>query len=181
MASITQLQNGLKCIDYYDGAGERKSVRLGKMSMRDAEKVRTKIEELSGAKINGTTLDTEVVTWLANRPPKVYDKLVRAGLVQQCANAVTLESFIDDYVAKQFVKSSSKEAWKQGKRALVEFFGPEKPLAEVTPGLVDEFKSNLQNSTIRRGKHKGKKVSSTTAQIAWISPRRFFVLRSDTN
>jgi len=120
MASITQLKNGLKRIDYYDASGERKALRIGKVSMRDADKIKTKIEELNNAKINGTTLDPEVVTWLSNRPPKVYEILVRAGLVEPRADAVKLASFIDDYVSKQtFVKASSKDVWRQGKLALV--------------------------------------------------------------
>jgi hypothetical protein len=73
MASIIQLPNGGKIIQFYDGQGERKTVRLGMVSMRDAEKINTKIEDLNNAKINGTSLAVETATWLADRPSKFYD------------------------------------------------------------------------------------------------------------
>ena len=175
MASIAQLKNGLKRIDFYDGAGERKSIRIGKMSMRDAEKIQTKIEELNAAKINGNSLPTDVAVWLADRPTKFYEKLVRVDLAEPRADVVNLEPFIDEYVSKQtFAQPSSKDTWRQGKLALIEFFGPDKPLAEITPGLADDFKANLQNSTIRRGKNKGKKIASMTARNRMDFAKKIF-------
>ena len=43
MASITQESNGRKTVQFVAADGKRKSVRLGKMSIRDAEAIRRRI------------------------------------------------------------------------------------------------------------------------------------------
>jgi integrase len=150
MASIAQLKNGLKRIDFYDASGDRKRIRIGKVSMDDAKKIKTKIEELIVAEITGTTLGIEVAKWLAERSHLFYQKLVKVGLAQQRANGpepkgVLLEPFIDEQVSRRKAKPATKEIWRQGKIGLIRFFGPETPLAEVTPGMADDYKEFLQN------------------------------------
>jgi Phage integrase SAM-like domain len=153
----------LKRIDYYDATGERKAIRIGKVSMRDAEKIKTKIEELNNAKINGTTPDVEVVSWLANRPAKVYDKLVRAGLTIARADTPKpgmpgLELFVSEYAAKRTdVKGATASVYKRWKKHLIGFFGPNKPIDEITAGDAEDWRLWLRNeqklgrNTIARG------------------------------
>jgi integrase len=151
MAGIAQLDNGLKRIDFYDSKGERRFIRIGKASMRDAEKIQSKIEELNAARINGNSLSTELAAWLAERPASFYAKLVALGLVAPRGDAATvskhlrLEEFVDDQIARRKAKPATKEIWRQGKLGLIRFFGPEKPLTEVTPGLADDYREFLLN------------------------------------
>jgi integrase len=148
MATIAKQKNGTKLIQVRKPNGDRATIRLGKVSMRDAEKIKTKIEELSNAKINGTTLDLETVTWLADRPDKLYDKLVKAGLANvrlvEDKVSTNLETFIDDYVTKRTdVKPATKTVWRQGKRKMLKFFGQGTMLEDVTAGRAADFKSKL--------------------------------------
>jgi integrase len=160
MASIAQLENGLKRIDYYDGAGERKSIRIGKMSMRDAEKIQTKIEELNSAKINGTPIPTDVAAWLAERPAKVYEKLVKLKLAEPRPDtlktqSVTLGAFIGDYIAKRTdVKANTVTVYRRCRKHLIAYFGADKPIDEITAGDALDWRrwlvGKLAKNTIGR-------------------------------
>ncbi len=162
MASINQSKNGLKAIQFYNADGERKTIRIGKTTMRDAEKIKTKIEELNVAKINGTPLEVETASWLSTRPAKFYEKLVKAGLAEtrieiEETPAVLLEAFIDNYIHKRGdVKPETVKVYQRCKKHLVEFFGADRVLTQMTPGDATdwrrwlEIKQKLSKNTIGR-------------------------------
>jgi integrase len=162
MASISQLKGGLKLVQVYDGTGERRTVRIGKVSMNDAKKISTKIEELNTAKINGTPLPVEVATWLAERPAKFYRRLVKVGLVAPRPQApdapsATLGPFLDGYIGKRSdVKGGTTTTYRHTKRNLIEYFGADRVLAEITPADADQWRIWLAKHEITR---KGKKVT----------------------
>ncbi len=55
-----------------------------------------------------------------------------------------LQPFIKGYIdGRTDVKPATKEVWRQGETGLVEFFGADKPLREVTPGDADHYKLHL--------------------------------------
>lgn len=152
MASISQLKGGFKIIQFINGAGKRKSLRLGKLSMQDAEMIRTKIAELNIAKIAGTDLKVETARWLADRPDTFYTKLVAVGLAApriseldpEPIEAPLISKFMDDYIAKRGdVKPATKEIWGQGKRGLVDFLGADRRLNQVTAGDAQDYKSKM--------------------------------------
>jgi len=54
---------------------------------------------------------------------------------------VTLGAFITSYISSRTdVKPATKEVWRQGEMGLVEFFGADKPLPDVSPGDADGYK-----------------------------------------
>ncbi len=46
MASISRQKNGLRLIQFADLAGERKTIRLGKVSQRSAEGIKLRVVHL---------------------------------------------------------------------------------------------------------------------------------------
>jgi integrase len=162
MASTIQQSNGRKIIQFYDGQGERRTVRIGKVSMRDAEKIKSKIEDLNNAKINGTSLAVEAASWLADRPAKFYDKLVKVGLAEPRVDAakpkaVTLAACIDGYIFKRTdVKGETVKVYKRCWNHLVGYFGADKPIDQITIGDADDWrlwladKQKLAKNTIGR-------------------------------
>lgn len=66
MASISSDPNGRKRIQFINCNGERQVVRLGKMSIKDAEAIRTRIEALVAASVANTPVDRQTATWLAD-------------------------------------------------------------------------------------------------------------------
>ncbi len=156
MASISKQPNGRKTIQFVGADGKRRSVRLGKSSMRQAEAVKVHVERLAAAAVSGHVTDAETSRWVAGLDSTLADKLANVGLIAKQERA-TLAAFIDGYIAKRTdVKGATATVYGHTRRNLVEFFGADKPLPDITPGDADEFKLYLleqglaEDSTVRR-------------------------------
>ena len=55
LASLSNDPGGRRRIQFVDGEGNRKSIRLGKLTKRAAETVKHHVEQLNGAAITQTT------------------------------------------------------------------------------------------------------------------------------
>ncbi len=161
MASIARDKNGRKRVLFFNGDGQRKSIRLGKMAVKQAETVKLHIEHLVAAATTGTAPDPKAANWIAELGDDLHAKLAGHGLVtaREHANATscrTLAEFIDGYIAMRTdVKPATVVNWGHTRRNLVEFFGAGKPIAEVTPGCADEWRislvaKGLADGTIRK-------------------------------
>ena len=96
MASICKDPNGKKRIQFVTPDG-RKSVRLGKCSLRQAEAFKVRFEGLLTGQITGG-LDDETARWLADLPDEMYGKLAGLGLVKP-RDSMRLGLFIERYIA----------------------------------------------------------------------------------
>lgn len=78
-------------------------------------------------------------------------KLGAVGLIPKPEEkaAVTLGPFIKEYVDDRTdVKPATKQVWRQGKMKLIEFFGANKPLKEITAGDADRYKLQLSGKKL---------------------------------
>jgi len=76
----------------------------------------------------------------------MLDKLSNVGLIGK-RQIVTLGEFLDEYIASRSdVKPRTQILYRQAKTALVEFFGADRPLRDITPGDGDAFRLFLSNS-----------------------------------
>lgn len=143
MASISKQKKGLKTIQFFGLDQKRHSLRLGKTSLRNAESFKTKIEAILEAKMAGRSPEAEVSKWLASLPSKMHGRLARVGLAVPRVEA-NLAPFIKKYVdGRSDVKPATKTVWSQGERGLIDYFGANHPLREVTPGDADDYKQYL--------------------------------------
>lgn len=157
MASISKQKNGGKIIQFGGGRRKRKSIRLGKVPMKTAEEIKVRVQHLDAAKESNTSIDAETAQWVASIGDTLAAKLAAVDLIpaRQAKAVLTLGPFITSYVASRTdVKPATKEVWRQGENGLVEFFGANKPLTEVTPGDADAYKLHLI----------GKKLASFTVR-----------------
>ncbi len=154
MATIGCDPNGLKRILFVDHDGKRQTIRLGKATMKQAEAVKVKVEALVAARIAGV-MDDEVARWLAGLGEIMHGRLSAVGLVPK-RQAIRLKQFLDAYVQERCdVKSSTALVYGHTRRNLVEHFGPEKALREITPGDADQWRlyligQGLSDNTVRR-------------------------------
>jgi hypothetical protein len=82
MASVISDPNGRKRIQFVAGDGNRRAIRLGKATVRQAEAVKVKVEQLVLAATGVTgVVDDETVDWLTGLNDAMYDKLAGVGLV----------------------------------------------------------------------------------------------------
>jgi hypothetical protein len=98
MASISTDQAGGRRIQFQNGDGKRKAIRLGNVSLRKCEDWVRHIEQMLEADRFGQTVDHATVAWCEALPDELHSKLVVAGLVStRDTQARTLRAFLDGY------------------------------------------------------------------------------------
>ena len=147
MASIAKDPNGRKRILFVNGDGERKAIRLGKMSLPDAREVKSKVEAILSATVSRSAFDNPTAAWVADIPDSLAAKLAQVGLIPKRGQrkAGTLESFVEAYIVRRTddVSPHTQRIWRQTKRNLVVFFGADKPLSEITRGDATDWRLSL--------------------------------------
>ena len=146
MASITKDNGGKRRIQFVASDGKRKTIRLGKMSQRNAEQVKFRIERLLEAKLTGHAIDSDTARWVANLDPRMADKLTRAGLISKVVrvSSAKLGPFLREYLeSRADLKPATKVVQGQVIRDLTDFFGETCELGSITPGDGDDFKQWL--------------------------------------
>ena len=81
VASIAKDPNGRKRILFVNGDGERKAIRLGKMSLPDAREVKSKVEAILSANVSRKAFDNPTAAWVADIPDSLAAKLAQVGLI----------------------------------------------------------------------------------------------------
>ena len=183
MASITREKNGRRTIQFVAADGIRKSIRLGKTSQRVAEAVKVKVEQLSAAIAVGHAPDNETSRWVAGLDQALADKLARVGLIPNRQQA-TLKAFVDQYIeGRSDVKGSTRTVYGHTRRCLIDFFGPDKALREITPGGADEWRISLTqqvlaDNTVRRRCGIAKQLFKAAVRKQLIPSNPFTELKS---
>src|SRR5262249_59897506 len=99
MATIGNDPNGFKRILFVAPDGKRKTIRLGKATMKQATAFKVKVEALVGQAITGVA-DDEVSRWVAGLDDETHGRLAKVGLVRpRDCEGKTLGALIDGYVA----------------------------------------------------------------------------------
>ena len=192
MASISTDANGLRKIQFADGNGNRKIVRLGKLPMKAAETILAKIEGILEAKLSRRALAPEVATWLGEIPDMLAKRLAAAGLIapreKQQADATKLGEFIDAYLlSRTDIKPRTRTCLLQVRSNLVEYFGENKPLRDITPGDADEWRrwmltceKKLGDNTVRRRAGRAKQLFRAPQRKRVITENPFADMRDCT-
>ncbi|MFM9962871.1 MAG: tyrosine-type recombinase/integrase [Planctomycetaceae bacterium] len=166
MATLTtDRKTGLRSIRYIEGA-KRPKIALGRMKVKAAQGVLVRIEDLIFAKQSRTSASPQTAEWVSSLEGKLRERLQELGLIQSLATddenkpgaGMTLAVFLDDFIARR--NDTSKPAtlivYGHTRRCLVDKFGADKPLSEITTGDAKDWrmwlKSNekLAENTIRR-------------------------------
>jgi integrase len=162
MASITQLDKGRKRLSFVEPSGKRKYIRLGKMSMKLANELKTKVEDLIAAKIAGHPPAATTLHWIeALKKDKcvLSEKLADCGLIQleyRPSVPDTLEAFLWEFISgRTDVKESTKKVYTRVMRHLLEFFKSNRRMADITTGEAKKWRryllgKGLAEATVRR-------------------------------
>jgi integrase len=180
MASLQRIK-GIKGdnwrINYYDSAGARKFIRLGKCAKRAAESVLVRVRELVELQASGLGLTADLRTWSQSIGAKLHAKLSGAGLLKE-RGETSLKAFLDGYIASRTdIKASSVQTLKQGAAQLIDHFGPEKPLRDVTVGDATIFRRWLRQhqseNTARRNVGRARQFFSEAVDLELIDRNPF--------
>ena len=147
MASLTKLDGKRGAtwrIEFFLNADpKRKCIRLGGMPKRNAVQIKTQVELLIAAKDSGMAPESDTTRWAAERDSDLYGKLVQHGLVSPRVKPATflLAAFLETYIAKRCdVKATTATVYGHTRRCLVEYFGADKPLAEITLADAEDWR-----------------------------------------
>jgi len=145
MATIGNDPNGFKRILFVAPDGKRKTIRLGKVTMKQATAFKVKVEALIGQTITGI-VDDEVSRWLAGLDTEMHGRVAAVGLVASRASAATrLGEFLDGYIAgRPDIKPRTKWNLEICARRLTEHFGKDRPLRDIKPGDADDWCAMLR-------------------------------------
>ncbi len=120
------------------GDGKRISVRLGKISQRNAEAIKVKMERLSANALSGHAADDDTSRWVTSLDDVLHDKLAKVGLVE-ARTASSVRLFVDEYVSKRSdVKASTATVWRRARNHMAAFFG-DRQLRNVNVGDAKDF------------------------------------------
>jgi integrase len=169
MASISTDKNGNRTVQFVGPDRKRRSVRLGRVPMKNAEEVCRRVEALVASRITGTATDADTARWVAGLTVAMARKLARVGLVGPRSSASTLDTFVRSYIASRTdLKPSTLVAMQQTRDRLMSFFAPTTPLRDVTVGDAKRFLIHLRE-----------KYAEATAARTLKRSRQFFAAAKD--
>jgi integrase len=186
MASIAKDANGRKRILFFNPAGERKTIRLGRESMHNARTIASHVQFLVAAKANGTTVEPATIHWLTTIGVNLYGKLVKHGLASPRENfaVVTLATFLNGYVAgRTDLKPRTIIKFSATRDYLVEFLGADRPLNAITAGDGDDWRvfligKGLSENTVRKHAQIAKQFFTYAVRRKSIESNPFADLKS---
>src|SRR5581483_5474978 len=160
MASIANDPGGRRRIIFVDKSGDRKTIWLGKVSKRLAREIKTQLENINAAANAARSLDGETAAWLGAIGDSLHAKLAGVGLVSPREPSTPrqkacLGDFLESYIGgRTDVAPRTRINLDAARRRLVEFFGADKVLDEITAGDADAWgiwlKGRYANGTAGR-------------------------------
>ncbi|MBI1312158.1 tyrosine-type recombinase/integrase [bacterium] len=158
MASIsTEKTTGRRTIQFKAGDRKRRSIRLGKVSIKFARTVSHHVDKLNTARIMRTGVEVETAEWVASLDDVMVEKLARVGLCErripvepeettEADVITTLGGFLTNEISKRTdVSQSTLTFYSHTQRNLITYFGADKPLPEITEGDADDFRRYLKD------------------------------------
>ena len=177
MASVIKDPGGRRRIAFVNAEGARKAIRLGKISQRTAESIKTRVEQMLEAILWRRPMEADLIEWIQAQHPRMQKKLVAAGLIPQLqrGTVVCLGEFLDEYISKHgpAVKPNTIRNWNQCRKLLLEHFKYDTPLQEINEGRAIEWRDYLRTRDHTRIK-RARKLEETTIRKRCGCARQFF-------
>ena len=157
MATLFTERSGSRRIQFrFDG--RRRSLRLGKVTQRQAESVRVKIEGIIAANQSNLPMDGETSAWIGGISDELHERLAQVGMVKAKSPVADrrIGAFIDRFNAdRPDSQTRTLINMLQVRRWLVAFFGELKDMAEINAVDANNFrlfmiKAGLAEATYHR-------------------------------
>ena len=181
MASISRQKNGLRLVQFADLAGERKTIRLGKVSQRSAEGIKLRVEQLLEAKCLCRPMENELASWVMNLEPLMAKRFAACGLIatREANTEITLGEHVSNYFRKRTdVKPNTLIHWRQAERCLIDYFGASRTLSSITAGDARDWERWLRTGAARKGRYVEAEVTDglalNTARKRLSDAKQFF-------
>lgn len=145
MASLVTYRGGLRRIDFnFTPSGPRRSLRLGRVNVRTARSIQARVETIVADRIAARPHDQETSQWLASLNEKLLSRMRAVGLADGVGvTQTTLEAFLDRFMAALTVKAGTRRSYGHVCRNLLDYFGGNRLLADVTEADADAWRAWL--------------------------------------
>lgn len=150
-------------VQFYDQTGRRQTIWLGRVSEQVANEVAGHVEHLIDAVKYSTAVPAKTLAWLQDHAPeKAIERLAEAGL---CAarQRSTMAAFIEEYInSRKDAAPNTVRNFRSSRQKLIDFFGVEKFLHDISAGDADDWRQWLVNKnysdstiskTVKHAKH----------------------------
>ena len=141
---------------FYDRDRKRRTVRLSDVTKTFADRFHSAVEKLNQSRKTGSSVDNHAADFVRDLGDVFYDKLVKVGLVEprlveppeqepdfEPAGPM-LQKFLDSYLDRRTdVKDGTRTFYGHTKRNLINFFGADKLITDITEGDADDFRRYL--------------------------------------
>lgn len=178
MASISREPNGRRTVQFVGGDGKRRSIRLGKVSQREAEGVKWRIEALVSASLRDCPLHDDVSRWVAGLDDRMADKLAAVGLIAPRRSA-TVGGLLDAFLAANtHVKPATRVMWRHTLRNLRDHFGEARQLRSIGRAEGEGFRQwlteqRLAAATVARRLQLTRQIFAYAVRCEWIERNPF--------
>ena len=178
MASISKRKNGIKIVQFRGSDGNRKTISLGKCTMKQAENVKLRVERIVSAQNLGDPVDDETARWLAKLDGELAEKFGEVGLLPQ-QDETTMGAFTQNYLDRRHdMKPGTRILFERTRKYLLEFFGHEKYLRDISPGDVDDYRlfllaKPLGENTVRKHCSRAKQIFKSALRKRLIADNPF--------
>jgi len=155
MVSVVNRPNGRREIQFTDAAGKRQTVRLGKIPKRAAESFKIRVEELLAAQTSKQAIEIDTSRWVARLDDVMASRLAAVGLIRP-RNSALLGDYLDGYSRERTdVKPRTRIKYNATKDYLLEHFGKNRNLREITAGDADDWRrflnaKGMAENTVRK-------------------------------
>ncbi len=188
MASIGKEPNGRKRLLFVAEDGSRKTIRLGKMTAKQADAFKAKLESLLAWRGSGR-IEPDTARWLMELPEVLHNKLVGAALVharetRPPREEMTVAALCDEYAgSRDDVKKSTAVIYRLTGGNLKAFFGADKPIRTITEYDAERWrrylaKESLSEATARKRAGVAKQIFRTAVKRKLIEENPFACLKS---
>ena len=157
--------------------------------MKAAETILANIEALLEAKLSCRSLAPEVAEWIGKIPDMLAKRLVGVGLIapreKRQEDATKLGEFVDAYLlSRTDIKPRTRINLLQVRKNLVNHFGEDRLLGDITPGDDDEWRGWLLGrekplgaNTVRRHCGRAKQLFRAAMRKRLIAANPFSDMR----
>lgn len=143
MASIHTETNGCRRVLVVCPDGERRSIRLGKSSKKQAEAFKHKVEELVASKLVSHPPDHATCRWVAGLDDVMHKRLAAVGLVT-ARQSSTLGSWLEKYLdIRSDLKPESLRKLEQTKAKLLAFFNADTAVRNLCADQAPDWRKFL--------------------------------------
>ena len=187
MSSVARnKKSGSRRIQFLDN-GKRYSVPLGKCTQKQANHFQVMFDSLLASRFS--VMDDQTAQWVAGLPDDMHGKLVGLGIVKprEATRTALLGETIDWYITthKVAVKPSSVPVWNQTRQRLIDYFGADKHLSDITEGdaklwRLDMAKKGYAEATIRKRCQNAKMFARFAKEHKLITENPFRKLKSSS-